>query len=198
MNRKKINNLVGMSILVALIIILQTIATFIKLGTVPLSLVLIPIVVGAILYGPKVGTMLGGVFGGIVLIYALSGADAFSNLLFNLEPVWTIVLIFVKGMTAGFMSGMLYKLIKKKNNIVAIIVSALICPIVNTGIFLLAMFTIYHSTLVSFAGGENLVVFALVTLVGVNFLFEFLTNAVLSPAIVRIIEIRQTTLSENR
>ena len=54
--------LTSLALLAALVVVLQTIATGIKIGPVPISLTLVPIVVGAILFGPGAGAFLGGVF----------------------------------------------------------------------------------------------------------------------------------------
>lgn len=61
--RKKI---AGVGLLTALVVALQLLP-FIKFGTVSISLVLVPIVVGAALYGVGAGAWLGGVFAVVVL-----------------------------------------------------------------------------------------------------------------------------------
>ena len=58
-NAKKI---AGVGLLTALVVVLQLLGSFIKFGTVSISLVLVPIVVGAALYGVGAGAWLGGVF----------------------------------------------------------------------------------------------------------------------------------------
>ena len=63
-NAKKI---AGVGLLTALVVVLQLLGSFIKFGTVSISLVLIPIVVGAALYGVGAGAWLGGVFAVVVL-----------------------------------------------------------------------------------------------------------------------------------
>lgn len=63
-NAKKI---AGVGLLTALVVVLQLLGSFIKFGTVSISLVLVPIVVGAALYGVGAGAWLGGVFAVVVL-----------------------------------------------------------------------------------------------------------------------------------
>lgn len=53
-NAKKI---AGVGLLTALVVVLQLLGSFIKFGTVSISLVLIPIVVGAALYGVGAGAL---------------------------------------------------------------------------------------------------------------------------------------------
>ena len=56
-NEKHISvvRLTSLALLAALIVVLQTVASGIKIGPVPISLTLVPIVVGAILFGPGAG-----------------------------------------------------------------------------------------------------------------------------------------------
>ena len=107
--------LVELAILTAIIIVLQTTGTVIKIGTTPVSLVLIPIVVGSLLLGPKAGTYLGLVFGAVVYIAGATGADGFTFILFTEHPILTALTCFGKGAAAGFLPGLLYRLLKSWN-----------------------------------------------------------------------------------
>ena len=73
-NEKHISvvRLTSLALLAALIVVLQTVASGIKIGPVPISLTLVPIVVGAILFGPGAGAFLGGVFGVVCLIAGIA------------------------------------------------------------------------------------------------------------------------------
>ena len=57
--------LVGMAILLAMVVVLQLYGSGIKIGTVSLSLTLIPIVLGGAVFGPFCGALLGFVFGAV-------------------------------------------------------------------------------------------------------------------------------------
>lgn len=73
--------------------------------------------------------------------------------------------------------------------------AAIVCPAVNTGIFLLALFFPFHDFLVAWstAAGADIATYVLTGLVGVNFVAELLLNVVVSPVIVRIIGARLGT-----
>ena len=58
--------MVGIAVLAALVVVLQLLSSVIKIGTVSITLTLIPIVVGAAFYGPGAGAILGTVFGLVV------------------------------------------------------------------------------------------------------------------------------------
>ena len=64
---EKTKTLVGTGILTAIVIVLQALAIGIKFGPFSITLVLIPIVVGAALYGYKAGAWLGLGCGVVVL-----------------------------------------------------------------------------------------------------------------------------------
>ena len=60
-NRETIQKIVGTGVLMALVIVLQVFASGIRIGNLSLTFSLVPIVIGAVLYGPAVGALLGGV-----------------------------------------------------------------------------------------------------------------------------------------
>ena len=179
--------LVGTGILTALVIVLQVFASGIRIGPFTPTLTLIPIIIGAVLYGPLTGAFLGAVFGLVVVIAVISGAEPFSLLMLNMNPVATVLTCLIKGAVAGFFPGLVYKLISPKNSIVALLAAALVAPIANTGIFCAAMLTIFRPLLESTAEGANPVTFLLVAFVGINFLFELLFDIILAPVVVRIL-----------
>lgn len=189
MNKKTMDThtITGVAIFTAIVIVLQLLGSFIRFGPFSISLTLIPIVVGAALYGPWAGAWLGFVFGVVVLLSGDAGAFLVVNAL------GTVLTVLVKGALAGFMAGVVYGLLKNTNIWVAAICAALVCPVVNTGVFLLGCKLFFMETITGWgqaAGFENVGKYMIYGLVGGNFLFEVLFNIVLSPVIVRLIRLR--------
>lgn len=185
---KKIIRMVQVAMLAAIIVVLQLLSYVIKIGTFNLSLVLIPIVVGAILYGPKTGAFLGGVFGVVVTICCVTGMDVGGAILWNASPVLTAAICVAKGALAGFCAGLVAHAFKgERTRYVGMVLAAMVAPIVNTGLFLVGLATCFYGILVEWAGGTDLLYYIVFGLVGVNFLIEFALNAVLSPVVVRIV-----------
>lgn len=185
MNKDKIKKIAGIGIFTAIVVVLQLLGSFIKFGPFSISLVLIPIVVGAAIYGPFAGLWLGFVFGFVVLV----SGDAAPFLAFNVFG--TILTVILKGSLAGLASGIVFKTFKG-NKLIASILSSLVCPIVNTGVFLIGCMIFFLPLLDTWAKGlgfNDVYGYMIVGLVGVNFIFELLTNAILSPVIVKIINI---------
>ena len=179
--------IVGLGLFTAIVIVLQLMGSFIKFGTFSISLVLVPVVIGAALYGAGAGAWLGFVFGVVVL---LSG-DAAAFL--GVNALGTILTVLVKGTLAGLLSGLVYKALENKNRTLAVAVAAVVCPVVNTGVFLIGCLLFFMETIGGWADamgfGANVGQYMIVGLVGANFIFELLFNVVLSPVVVRLIRI---------
>lgn len=176
-NRIQIRKMVGISILTAMVVILQLLSTFIKFGPFSATLALVPLIMGAIIYGPLVGTILGLTMGVVILA---TDAQAF----FVVNPFFTILLCLVKTSVAGLVSGYIYKALAKKNKHLGIILAALAAPIVNTALFALGTIAFFYNTLVEWAGGSNALSYLFLTMIGFNFLIEFSLNAILSPTFI--------------
>ncbi|MBE6847318.1 MAG: ECF transporter S component [Ruminococcus sp.] len=186
MKSKQIMTLVGMGILTAIVIVLQMVASAIHFGPFSITLVLAPIIIGAALYGPGAGAWLGTVFGAMVL---LTG-DAAAFLAVNVPG--TICTCILKGLLAGLAAGAVYKLLEKKNQLASVVTAGIVCPVVNTGVFLLGCLVFFLDTVKEWgagAGYENVGAYFLFGFVGLNFVIELAINLVLSTAIVRILKI---------
>ncbi len=185
---KKTVRLAQLSILAALIVVLQLMSYGIKIGTFNLSLVLIPLVIGGVLFGVRSGALLGAVFSVIVIIGCISGMDVGGNVLWNVNPWLTGLVCLVKGVAAGAAGGAIAAAFRRFGKPVAgVIVAAVAVPVVNTGLFTLAMWFLFRETLVAWAAGQDVVYYIFFGLIGVNFLLEFGLNVVLAPVTERII-----------
>ena len=201
MENKRIQTrtLTGLAILTAVVVVLQLLGSFIRFGTFSISLVLIPIVVGAALYGAGAGAWLGFVFSVVVLLMD-------SAVFMVINPLGTILTVLLKGTLAGFAAGLVYRLLSKSGVFLVVeakerdvwrtdlgvAVAAIVCPVVNTGLFLLGCLLFFMPTISEWAAGAGFSSagkFMILGLVGANFLFELLFNIILSPLIVRLIEI---------
>ncbi len=188
MKRKiQINKMTGIAILGAIVVVLQLFSNYLPpLGTVSITLSLIPIVVGAAIYGPLAGFILGAV-NGILVFFAPNTIG-----LFWPYGVFTTFMICVLKMAlAGLVSGILYKLIYKKNNTLASIVASIIVPIVNTGLFAIAAYLFYYDLLEGFAAGQNVMAFLFLSFIGINFIIELFVNSILSTVVIRLTNIEK-------
>lgn len=213
----KTKKIVGIGLFTAIVLVLQFLGGSIRFGMFSISLVLVPIVVGAAIYGWQAGAWLGFVFGVAVLLSGDAGA------FLAVDVGGTIITVLVKGTAAGLCSGLAYRLVLKlmnryskgriqimksnyhlgecceegvygyisrNNRYFAVMVAAIICPIVNTGIFLLGCQLFFLETIADWgaaAGFENVATYMFIGLAGINFLIEIGTNIILAPVITRLI-----------
>ena len=187
-NRQQIKKLVGVATLTALVVGLQFLSNYVTFGSISITLALIPIAIGAILYGPVIGFFLGAVMGGIVLT-APSTAGFLQH-----NAVATVLLCLLKTGLAGLVSGFIFKLFafiakKKENNntkkvlfAAGIIIAALVVPVINTGLFIAGASIFFIGLFGDFITIINVVITT-------NFLVEFLVSAILSPALVTLVKV---------
>ena len=188
-NRELTYKLVGTALLTAIVVVLQIVGGAIKVGTFSISLVLMPIVVGAALFGIWSGAWLGLVFG----VMVMATGDAALFLAVNVPG--TIITVLAKGILAGLAAGAVYKLLEKKNKYVATLLASIASPVVNTGVFLIGCAVFFMDTIKSWAGDGPVFKYMIVGLVGFNFILELAINLVLNPVIVRIVDIGKKSFS---
>ncbi len=190
MRNQKVKKMATVGLLMALVVLMQFLSGMIPpVSGFSISLVLIPIVLGSAMYGPGVGALLGATFGSVVFINCVNGADVGGNMVFVANPVLCFVVVLGKGILAGVASGWIYRLLKRKNSYIAMLCAAIVCPTVNTGVFVACMLTFFRDVLSVWAGGGELLAYILSGLMLANFLPELLINMVFSPAGQRIMHI---------
>ena len=182
MNNQQIRKMVGIALLMAVVVVLQLLGSFIRFGMVEISLVLLPIVIGAAVYGPIAGAILGGTFGIVVL---LQPGTAF---FYGMNAIGTVIIVMAKGILSGWLAGLAYKALAGKSTTLAVTLSAIICPVVNTAIFFLGCMTFFYDGLIGLGVG-NVMLYVVTAFIGWNFVAEFLVNVLCCPVIVRLLHI---------
>ena len=178
-----IQKMAGTGMLFALEIVLQLIGNYVNIGPVNINLSLMPIVMGAVFFGPLSGLFLG-LANGVVTILA-PGTSAF----LAVNAFWTIVICLAKTGLAGLASGFIYKAFEKRHLIVGIVLASIIVPIINSGIFALGCLTVLRNWLISISGESNQVYVLFILVIGVNFLFELGVELLFTPALIYVFKI---------
>lgn len=179
MAQKSIHKITGIGLLIAISFVLTIIGNNISIGPVAINLSLIPIAIGAIMYGPIAGLAIGMVNGLAVLLAPSTSVFLSHNVFF------TIVTCLLKTGLSGLIAGFIFKLFKKVNYSLAVILSCVLIPIINTGIFAGCVFLFFYDLLLKGQGANAFVYFCL-TIVGWNFIFELLVSSILSPTIIHV------------
>ena len=177
------------AILTALVILLQYVSIWIRFGTFSITLSLVPIVIGAIVCGCGMCVWLGLMFGITVLI----SGDA--NFFLSFNVIGTIITVLFKGMLCGFFAGVTYKALKKimpEKKYLRIMVSSIICPIVNTGVFILGCYIFFLPDITKLASDAgmsgNIFGFIITAFVTFNFILELVLNIIFAPATAKILK----------
>ncbi len=189
--------MVQTALLMAFVIVFQLIGTVIHIGPTSISLVLIPITLGAMLLGARGGAFLGFVFGAIVYFSGVTGSDPFTAILFQEHPLLTALVCFGKGIAAGLVAGLLYELLSKWDRVVATFATAAIVPVLNTGLFILGALLMSDTLSANFvASGETVIYFLIIGCAGWNFVAELALNLIAAPALITVYKVASGQLKK--
>ena len=185
-SKESILKLTYIALLTALVFVIQLLGGSIRVGGLfSITLVLLPIVLGAALTGPLGGAWLGIVFAAAV--FYTGDANSF----LAVDPFGTIVTVVLKGLLAGLLTGIVYRLCSRLASYPRALICAAVCPVINTGVFVLGCLVFFMPTLEQWAqsfGFANAGEYIIYGLCGINFIVELVTNILLAPVLVRLIQ----------
>lgn len=178
------NNTLKTLVSVGLLTALATALSLIKIPIfgVSITLVLPVVIIGSAVFGPLVGAWL------TIIPNIITFSEAGIFMVYS--PAGCVVTLLLKGILAGLASGYIYKLLSGKHPIGAVTCSAIVAPVVNTGVFVFGCYLCIWEHLVALAGENGVGIgMLLFGLAGFNFIIELILNVILCPSILRIIQI---------
>ena len=188
-NRKQtIKTVAVLGILIGLTVLMAfTPVGYLKIGAVSISFLMIPVAVGAIAKGPLAGALLGTVFG-ITSFVQCFGMDPFGTFLASKNVVFTFIMCVVCRALAGFLTGLVFKLMNKicKGMFIKASVTGLCAALFNTVLFVSALILLFGKATVSDATGldPQLGIIALfAAIVGINAIFEAIASFIVTGAV---------------
>lgn len=194
MKNLKTVKMVQVAILVAVLLIMSfTPLGYLKTAGLQMSLLTIPIAIGAMVVGPTGGAILGGVFG-LTSFYQCFGLDAFGTTLLNINPFLTFMVCIPTRILVGYLSGILFKAFLKmdKKNTVCYFAGGLVTALLNTVLFVGTLLLFFWNTefIQSLnATGANVFVFFAI-FVGIQGLIEAIlccaVGGVVSKAVAKV------------
>ena len=182
---ENLKKFVYLSILTAIVFVLQFVSLFMRFTFFSVTFVLVPIVIGCAVCNKYAGAWLGFVFA--IAVFATGDAAFF----LGFDVFGTIVTVVVKGVLAGLFAGLVYSALARFNRYLAVLCAGIVAPITNTGVFMLGCYLFFYDDIAIMAGSQSVFSFIILTFVGVNFLVELGVNIIFSPAILRIINARK-------
>ena len=198
--KKTIRTMSVMAVLIALTIIFSFVSFSIG-GPITFTITFLIVAIGAIIYGPGMGAILGLAFGLMSFVQAAT-YDAFGLYLFSINPFYTFLVCVPTRVLMGVLVGIIYKVfrVKKfsgKRYNVALLMANISAPILNTTFFVTLLLCLFWNTDIiqgQVADYESPIMFVLM-FVGLNFLVEvvisilagFTSSRKLLPALSRYI-----------
>lgn len=189
-----VQDLVRVSVLVAIMLLLEVTGLgLIKTAGLEITILLVPVIVGAIVMGPATGMLLGAVFG-LISFWECFGKSAFGVVLLGINPIFTFLVCVPTRMLAGWLCGLAFKGLNKldKGNLWSFGAAGLIGALSNTALFMSTLCLFFYRTdfiqgFVASFGSANPFLFVL-AFVGINGLVEavvcFFTGAAIAKAVL--------------
>ena len=192
-NRQKIIYIVQNAIFIAIVFIMAfTPLGYFKIGLLAITLIPIPVVIGAIFLGPVSGIILGTTFGITMVLKALFDGDFLFLGLLAVNPFFAVVLCIIPRILMGWFVGLIYRVISKidKTKIVSYIIASLSGPVMNTIFFLSALGIFFGSSdlIVELRNGASVIAF-LVAAAGINAVIEAVVCTVAGTAVSKTLNI---------
>lgn len=133
MNKNKFSTkyLVEMALLVAIILLMAfTPIGYIKTAGLEITLIVVPVAVGAVTLGPTAGAILGGVFG-ITSFIQCFGMSQFGALLLGINPFLTFLVCVPTRILMGWLTGLIYHGLRKTKipSAASVTIASLCCPL---------------------------------------------------------------------
>ncbi len=161
--------LVELALLVAIVLLMAfTPIGYIKTFGLEITLIVVPVAVGAVTLGPLAGAILGGVFGVTSFIQCF-GMSAFGAILLGVNPFFTFLVCVPTRILEGLLTGYIYKGLRKTklNANVSVTLANVCCPVLNTTFFMGTLVTLFAGTMREQFGMTKVLPF-IFAFVGVN------------------------------
>ncbi|HHU73994.1 MAG TPA: ECF transporter S component [Clostridiales bacterium] len=186
--------MVQLALLIAIIVLMAfTPIGYIKTFGLEITLIVVPVTVGAIVLGPASGAVLGAVFG-ITSFIQCFGWSPFGATLLSINPIYTFIVCFIPRVLMGWLTGLIFVAIRNNNRTkrISYLLASLIGPLLNTLFFMTALVLFFYQTdyiqgFVEILGTSNVFTFV-IAFVGINGLIEALTCFVLASAVSKVLD----------
>ena len=197
MEKKKFTTkqFVEMALLTAIIVLLAfTPIGYIRTFGLEITLIVVPVTVGAVTLGPAAGAVLGAVFG-ITSYIQCFGMSPFGAVLLGINPLATFVVCVVSRVLMGWLTGLIYQGLQNVKSVrkISIVIANLCGPLLNTFFFMGTLILFFYPTdyiqgLAQSMGTSNALAFV-VAFVGVNGVVEAVVCFVVGSAISKALKV---------
>jgi len=147
-NHNKTRNLVQVAVLISMLLVLEiTNIGYIKFGVLEMTIMQVPVIIGAITMGPTTGAFLGGVFG-LTSFWQCFGKSPFGAALLGINPLYTFLVCVIPRILMGLLCGLIFKWLQKidKKNIMSYFGASLAAALINTILFMGMLIALFGNT----------------------------------------------------
>lgn len=181
--------LVELALMIAIVVLMAyTPLGYIKTPVLSVTLLTVPVAIGAAILGPKAGAVLGLTFGATSFINSLTGQSAFMTLLMGVSPFGVFVTTVVARVLCGWCTGLIFKGLHsiKATQRISYYASSLACPLLNTLFFMSSLIIFFYGTVNAKGTFSNPFSYVIAT-VGTQGLIEAGTCFVIASAVTRVL-----------
>ena len=194
-NKTNLHRLTLLGIFTAIILLMSfTPLGYLRLGAIEITLIIIPVALGAILTDSKGGLYLGTIFGLTSFIVGLSSPMVL--LLIDLDPVINTILIFiwlvVPRALMGFLVSIIFKAVSKidKTKTISFLIAAASGAILNTLLYITFMLLTFgfNKSFLELFGADSIIV-VIISLITVNALIEVATSLIVGGGLSKALSV---------
>ena len=168
---------------------------YLKTGFLSITFMTIPVIIAAVVLTPLDAAVVGGIFGLTSFIQAVTGASLLTNALFQVNPLFTIILCFVPRVLEGLLGGLLFRAISRfdKTKLISYAAVSLAVPLMNTLFFMSTLFLLFYNSepirkIAESKGAED-VLTLLFAMVGINAVLEAVICFIIGTAITKALSV---------
>ena len=194
MKKTKTLKMAQVALMVAIVLVMAfTPLGYFRTAGLEITLLMIPVTVGAIVLGPTAGAILGLVFG--LTSFAIAPSSTFGATLVNISVAKTFVVCVIARLAAGWVAGLTFKVLDKLNFKYKFEAASLLGPLYNTLFFMSTLVGFFYHTeyiqeMAAFFGAANPITFV-VAFVGLQGLVEaivcFIISGVISKNVYKVV-----------
>jgi len=190
---KKVLRMVQIALFIAIIFIMTfTPLGYLRLGILEISLLTIPVGVGAMIFSPAAGAVLGLSFG-LISFARFFGMNPFGAVLVGINPFYAFLVAVPTRTLMGFLTGVIFRALSRGGSAktACYYIGGFCAPFLNTVFFMGVMALCYWNTeyfqnLNSTMGNLNPLMF-ICAFVGVNAVVEILAGSVVGGTVAKIL-----------
>lgn len=195
MRRDSVRRLTELALLSAIILLMAfTPLGYLRIGTLEITFITVPVAIGAVFLGPGAGAILGLVFG--LTSFSQSFSSPLGMIFLEVSVVRSFIACVVPRVLVGLLTGLIYRGVKRVlgSDLVTFVIAGLAAPLLNTALYMSLNFLLFQKEWLSVAqsmlgftgatGGLALFGFLLAS-VTVNAVAEALAGLVVTSALCK-------------